>query len=83
MRNCLRIFQLICWLSPFFCYFAIFCDKEFNWERIMFPGDFSNHFPYCFWFSGGINFTSISFLFHLLFCEFLLSFVYIQCNVWR
>ena len=37
----------------------------------MFSGDFSNHFPYCFRFSGGINFTYIllpAFLF--FFCFF-------------
>ena len=71
MRNCLRIFRLICWLSPFFllsCW-GFFCDKVFNWERIMFPGDFSNHFPYCFWLSGGINFTYIL-LPAFLFCFF-------------
>ena len=43
----------------------------FNWERIIFPGDFSNHFPYCFRFSGGINFNYIllpAFLFCFVYC---------------
>ena len=35
----------------------------------MFSGDFSNHFPSCFWFSGGINFTYIL-LPAFLFCFF-------------
>ena len=37
----------------------------------MFPEDFSNHFPYCFRFSGGINFTYIllpAFLFCFIYC---------------
>ena len=36
----------------------------------MFPGEFSNHFPYCFRFSGGINFTYIL-LPAFLFCLFI------------
>ena len=46
----------------------------------MFSGDFSNHLPYCFRFSGGINFTSIflpaflfDFFYHSVsFCSFCL-----------
>ena len=47
----------------------------------MFPGDFSNHFPYCFLFSGGINFTYIllpAFLFCFFYCfASFCSFLYI------
>ena len=37
----------------------------------MFPGDFSNHFPYCFRFSEGINFIHIplpAYLFRFVYC---------------